>query len=100
LRDSIFVRINVRQVSKSVSRSDRKLRRIVQSWIKEPADTAHLQRRDKRVPITDSSPRSGPRMLIEARESKCVWNQRRARNIRSRNDTISHLLRIECLTIK
>src|SRR5919109_3525115 len=56
LCDPIFFRWNVRQIRKTVRCSDRKLRRIVQSWIEEPADTMHFQSCDKRVPITYGPP--------------------------------------------
>src|SRR6185369_9114177 len=49
---TIFVRRNVRQIGKTIRSSDRKLCCIVKSWIKEPADTTHLERCDKSVPVT------------------------------------------------
>src|ERR1044071_4064953 len=90
----------MRQVGKTVRGSDRKLRGIVQSRIEEPSYAMHLQRGDKRVPVTHSSPRPGPCMLIEPCETKRIRKQCRSRNVRTRNDTISHLLRIESLAVE
>src|SRR6185369_3903400 len=97
---AIVIRRNVRQIGKTIRGSDRKLRGIVQARIKEPTDTAHLQRCDKRIPVTNSSPRSRPRMLIEARETKSVRDQSRSRNVGSRDHAISHLLRIERFAVE
>src|SRR5262245_58732171 len=93
-------RIDGRQVRESVGGGNRKLRCIVQSRIEEPALPVHLEIGDQRVPVGDRSPRTGPRVLVEARQSKCVWYQRGAWHIRSCDDAVRHLSWIERFAVE
>src|SRR3954454_22541063 len=85
-------------VTEMVRRRDWELRGVIETGIEERSLPVHLQIRDKRIPIRHGAP-ARPRVEVNASETKRRRNQRRTRNIRSRDSTITYLLRVESLAV-
>src|SRR5688572_22929143 len=79
--------------------SDRKLRRILQTRIKECALSVHFQVCDKGVPMGDRTP-PGPCMEVHSGQSICRRDKCRARNVCPCNNAVRDLLWIEGLAVK
>src|SRR5450759_1615552 len=89
----------MRQISKVMRSGNWKLRSIVQAGIEEPAFPVHLKVGNEGVPVRHGTP-AGPGMQVHSPEPKSWGNQRRARNVRSSDNTICDLLGVECLSVQ
>src|SRR5262249_16982410 len=86
-------------VAKAEMGRDRKLRGVVQARIPEPANPAHLEVRDRRVPVRHGAP-PGPGVQVDAAQAERGWYQRGAGYSVRVPHTVARLRRVEGFAVE
>src|SRR5262249_969221 len=89
----------MRKIGKAVGCCDREPRAVVQPRIEESASTVHFKVRYKAIPVGNRAP-AGPGVEVQAAQTECRRDQRRARRVGSGDDVIGYSLWIERFAVE